>query len=362
MKRIVSGALTIALMAGLCLTPASALSFQDVQNHWGKDAIDYVTEQGFFSGTGADTFSPDVSMTRGMFVTVLAKTAKWLGNSVDSQPNSVFSDVSADAYYAPYVAWAYENGVVAGVSSDRFAPNQPITREQMCAILVKFLSNYAGLDLSAYGQGSTGFLDQASIEPYAKQAVAICADTGLISGVSVSGGVAFQPKQLASRAAVAAVLYQTAEKAKLWLAGQTTVQPGSVSGGTAGSGTVSGGSTAGQPSEAERAQETAVSGYLANMLKNYRNSNYVKTTDQPVQNCMNTLMTCIQDALNQRASGQFLSPSFIQQQYASEIASVKAAYNNLTDAQKNQLNNVIVRLESTDNIYTVMNYFGLSGI
>lgn len=114
---------------------AFADRFTDTANHWAKDAISFVVEKGFFNGTSDTTFSPDTPMTRGMFVTILGRmhgvdTAKYRTVS--------FTDVDAAQYYAPYVEWAIENGIVKGVGGNRFAPDSAVTREQAAAILANY--------------------------------------------------------------------------------------------------------------------------------------------------------------------------------------------------------------------------------
>ena len=87
-----------------------------------------------FSGTSENTFSPDSPLTRGMFVTAFGRLA---GINPEDYQNRAFTDVKADAYYAPYVNWAAKTGIVDGITSTTFAPDSNITREQMAVILKK---------------------------------------------------------------------------------------------------------------------------------------------------------------------------------------------------------------------------------
>lgn len=367
MKRIISGLLSLTMAAGLMLAPVSARDFADIQGHWGQSAIQHITDLGFFAGTGENTFSPDEPMTRGMFVTVLAQAARWMGLSVETEETAVFTDVESDAYYAPYVAWASTNGIVAGMGDGRFAPESPITRQDMCVILRQFLVGYAGYALEA-GAAATVFLDQEEISDYAREAVSVCCGAGLISGVPAENGVLFQPAGQASRAMVAVVMNQVAEQAESWDKTNGEESPGGEVPDSGESQQPSGGGASPEtpetpaeeePSEEERAQEAAVAGYLETMLDNYYNSSYLKTTDQAVQDCMAMLMDCIEDALERRAEGQFLYKEFIQSTYSDQIDAVGEAYHALTEEQLSQINNVIVRLEDSDHIYEVMDYFGV---
>lgn len=110
--------------------------FADIESHWAKKDIEFVVNRGLLGGTSANTFSPNITMTRGMFVTSLGRLA-----NVDTSnyKNSSFNDVKNDAYYMGYIEWASKNKIINGVSSGKFAPNQPITREQMATIM----QNYA---------------------------------------------------------------------------------------------------------------------------------------------------------------------------------------------------------------------------
>ena len=128
-RKICALGLTAALSISLLTTTAFAAetSFQDVSGHWAAEAISAVVEKKLFNGTSEDTFSPDASMNRGMFVTVLGRFAENMGYEVSG--SSTFSDVAADAYYARYVAWGAANSIVKGVSETEFSPNADVTRE-----------------------------------------------------------------------------------------------------------------------------------------------------------------------------------------------------------------------------------------
>lgn len=178
-------------------TPPTTPMFSDTQNHWAKDAINYVVEKGLFNGTSGNTFSPDLSMTRGMFVTVLGRLA---GISADATTSS-FIDVTASSYYAPYIEWAYKNGIVSGVGNSNFSPDTEMTREQMAVMLIKFASKQ-GYKLNS-SLDAIAFSDTASISSWASDAVNTAHNSGLITGKS--GGV-FDPQGNATRAEVAAIV------------------------------------------------------------------------------------------------------------------------------------------------------------
>ena len=109
-----------------------APDFTDIKNHWAADNIIFVASRGLLAGTGNNQFSPDTGMTRGMFVTALGRLA---GIDQADYKTGKFTDVKADAYYAPYVNWAAEKGIVNGTSATTFSPDTNITREQMAVIM-----------------------------------------------------------------------------------------------------------------------------------------------------------------------------------------------------------------------------------
>lgn len=370
MKRFACGLVIAALMMTMLTLPASARDFSDIQGHWGQTAIQQVSDWNLFFGTGENEFSPDMLMTRGMFVTVMARTAQLL--EVYRQPTQDvgFSDVSEADYFADSVAWARENGVVSGVSETQFAPNEQVTREQMCVIMARFLTEVTNYDWTPDMEQENSFLDGDAISEYAREGVELCVSLGLIVGVPVSGGTEFQPNMPATRAAVAVVLErlvstvrQLAELPEQSEPEQSNPeqsepeQPGSSSGG-GGGGTQTPEEGEG-PTPEERAEEAEMAGYLQIMLDSYHNSDYLLGTEQAVQDCMAILMDCIEDALIQRSDGKFLDRAYIQSAYAAEIEQFRIAYDGLTEDQLNQINNVIVRLADSEQIYFVMDYFGV---
>ena len=143
-------------------------------------------------------------MTRGMFVTVLGRMADAKGDGAAAA--KAFADVAADAYYAPYVAWASENGIVTGTDPGRFEPEATGTREQMAAILARYIGK-SGLELAGKGD-KAAFADDGSISAYAKDAVYEMRGTGVISG---KPGNRFDPQGVAVRAEVAALMQQFAQ-------------------------------------------------------------------------------------------------------------------------------------------------------
>ena len=182
---------------------ADAPVFTDTTNHWAKDDIDFVAARGLLSGTGNNRFSPDTGMTRGMFVTALGRLA---GIDPVGYKTSKFTDVKADVYYAPYVNWAAEKGIVSGTTATTFAPDTNISREQMAVIM----QNYAkalGYTVPKTREAVT-FADNGSIGSWAKDAVKAMQMAGILNG---KDGNRFDPQGTATRAEVAAVLHRYVE-------------------------------------------------------------------------------------------------------------------------------------------------------
>lgn len=180
-----------------------APAFTDITGHWAADNILFAASRGLLSGTSDTTFSPGTGMTRGMFVTALGRLA---GINPDSYQTGKFTDVKADAYYAPYVNWAAQTGIVTGVTATTFAPDTNINREQMAVIMANYAKKL-GYDLPLTLKAVT-FADNANISSWAKDAVRAMQQAGILAG---KNGNKFAPKGTATRAEVATVLRRFVE-------------------------------------------------------------------------------------------------------------------------------------------------------
>ena len=175
-----------------------APAFTDIHNHWAADNILFAASRGLLSGTSDTTFSPNTGMARGMFVTALGRLA---GINPDSYQTGKFTDVKADAYYAPYVNWAAQNGIMEGATATTFAPDTNINREQMAVIMANYAKKL-GYDLPKTLRAVT-FADNAQISSWAKDAVKAMQQAGILAGKANN---CFDPKGTATRAEVATVL------------------------------------------------------------------------------------------------------------------------------------------------------------
>lgn len=176
---------------------APEANFSDTANHWAKESINYVVSKGYFKGVGGNRFAPNKSITRADFVTVLGRMA---GIDQSKFMNNVFKDVKG-GYYAAYVNWANENGIVQGIGDGKFDPKRPITREEMAVIMSKFLQV---TNKTLTEKESKAFTDDGTIEPWAKDAVHHMAKLGIVKGMNDGS---FAPRSSLTRAQVAQILY-----------------------------------------------------------------------------------------------------------------------------------------------------------
>jgi hypothetical protein len=179
--------------------PGKAFSDLDT-SQWYHEAIDYVLLKNYFNGVGEGKFEPDGTMTRAMFVTVLGRVA---GVDAVENAHSSFTDVADGQWYTPYVDWASENGIVLGYDAEHFGPMDPVTREQMAAILYRY-AKYTGEDVTAVDATKFhAFTDADQVSDYAKAPMIWATDKGLINGM---GDGTLAPQETSTRAQVAQLI------------------------------------------------------------------------------------------------------------------------------------------------------------
>ena len=179
-----------ALNNALC--PSAA--FTDVEeNVWYHEGIDFMVRNGYMNGVAADTFDVEGSLTRAQLVTVLYRIA----GEPETSAAIPFADVADGQWYTKAIVWAAENGIVKGVTETTFAPNDPITREQIAVILYR----YAHEENTEDGK-LTSFPDAKDISGYALEAMNWAVARGLING---SDGKLL-PQDTATRAQIAVIL------------------------------------------------------------------------------------------------------------------------------------------------------------
>lgn len=205
-QRILSALLALCIVFSLVPTALAekADDFTDVsRSDWYYQFVDYVTSKGYFNGVADKTFAPADNMTRAMFVTVLFRFHGAKGDS----SQSAFTDVAPGEWYTAAINWAAANKIVDGVGNGKFAPNDPITRAQMCTMIERYLDLYRKawkVTLPETGSVSV-MVDESAIPAYALAAVKQCQRHGLVNGFEDG---TFRPNDLSTRAQVAAVIYR----------------------------------------------------------------------------------------------------------------------------------------------------------
>lgn len=180
------------------------LSFSDVNGHWASSAIEKTVNEGLFMGTSSTSFSPNSAMSRSMLVTVMHRLA--------GKPEGgahTFKDVKADVYYNDAVAWASSKGIVKGVDSERFAPEQSISREQLAQIVYNYVKT-TGKDVSI-NNTLADFTDADKVSSWASNAMQWAVGSGLLSG---KGNGKLDPSGAATRAEAATILQRFIETIK----------------------------------------------------------------------------------------------------------------------------------------------------
>lgn len=205
-QRILSALLALCIVFSLVPTALAekADDFTDVsRSDWYYQFVDYVTSKGYFNGVADKTFAPADNMTRAMFVTVLFR----FDGAKGDRSQSAFTDVAPGEWYTDAINWAAANRIVDGVGDGKFAPNDPITRAQMCTMIERYLALYKKawkVTLPETGSVSV-MVDENAIPAYALAAVKQCQRHGLVNGFEDG---TFRPNDLSTRAQVAAVIYR----------------------------------------------------------------------------------------------------------------------------------------------------------
>ena len=201
LKKLWAAVLAACMILSIQTTAFAAVvdtGFSDVAaDAWYADAVEYVRDNGLMSGTSVTTFNPGGTTSRGQIATILYRAA----GSPAVTGGTVFPDVNGTAYYANATRWASANGIVSGYPNGNFGPDDPITRQQLAAILWR----YAGSPAAERGQD---FADENTISAYASTAVDWARSNGVISG---KDGNLFDPNGRATRAQAAVILHRYME-------------------------------------------------------------------------------------------------------------------------------------------------------
>lgn len=196
------GALLLSSMplAAAAAEETTTLPYSDVaESRWSYDAIAFAYEKGIMTGMTETTFEPTFATSRAMIVSILYR----LEGSPDLSGENLgypYADAPGDSWYGAPVYWARANGIVSGYSAERFGPNDPVTREQLAAILYNY-AEWKGMDVSARADLSL-YSDAGMIHSWATEVVSWAHAEGLLQGVSHT---TLNPLDNASREQVAAI-------------------------------------------------------------------------------------------------------------------------------------------------------------
>ena len=197
----ITGIISGIVASGALQPGASASQFADLTSgSWYYDGVRCALENGLMTGTSARTFAPDRPVTRAMLVTILWRLAGEPYGRV-----SPFEDVLPGSWYAQAVSWAYDKGIVTGVTATSFQPGAPVTREQLCAILCRYAAQ-TGKNTAASAP-LDAYTDRAQVSAYAEASVRWALQAGLLTGV---GDGRLAPRSGATRAQLAVLLQRFA--------------------------------------------------------------------------------------------------------------------------------------------------------
>ena len=184
--------------------------FTDVTKNWAYPGIQYCVTHGIMGGMGNGTFAPTGTTTRAQIVQILYN----LEGTPAVSGTTPFTDLTAN-WYKPAILWAYQNNVVAGTSPTTFAPDQPVTREQIAVILTQYMFHVLKMERTWTPADLSTFPDGANVSSWAKEAMQDAVALGLINGTKASDGVVYlDPQGSAARQQVATILMNFCQNVK----------------------------------------------------------------------------------------------------------------------------------------------------
>ena len=184
--------------------------FTDVTKNWAYPGIQYCVTHGIMGGMGDGTFAPTGTTTRAQIVQILYN----LEGTPAVSGTTPFADLTAN-WYKPAILWAYQNNVVAGTSPTTFAPDQPVTREQIAVILTQYMFHVLKMERTWTPADLSKFPDGAQVSGWAKEAMQDAVALGLINGTKAPDGLVYlDPQGSAARQQVATILMNFCQNVK----------------------------------------------------------------------------------------------------------------------------------------------------
>ena len=190
---------TETIPAGSC--PSAGFTDVPGEGNWAHAGIDYCVASGLMSGVGGNLFAPKMTTTRAQIVQILYN----LEGEPKVSGTMPFTDLTQN-WYKDAVLWAYQTGVVSGTSATTFAPDLPVTREQIAVILMGYAEKVLGVTRTWAPADLSVYPDAGSVSDWAKDALADAVTLGLISGASNDGQTLLNPQGSATREQVATIL------------------------------------------------------------------------------------------------------------------------------------------------------------
>ena len=198
---------TETIPAGSC--PSAGFTDVPGEGNWAHAGIDYCVANGLMSGVGDNLFAPKMTTTRAQIVQILYN----LEGEPKVSGTMPFTDLTQN-WYKDAVLWAYQTGVVSGTSATTFAPDLPVTREQIAVILMGYAEKVLGVTRTWTPADLSVFPDAGSVSGWAKDALADAVALGLISGASNGGQTYLEPQGSATREQVATILMEFCKNVK----------------------------------------------------------------------------------------------------------------------------------------------------
>ena len=198
---------TETIPAGGC--PSAGFTDVPGEDNWAHAGIDYCVANGLMSGVGDNLFAPKMTTTRAQIVQILYN----LEGEPKVSGTTPFTDLTQN-WYKDAVLWAYQTGVVSGTSATTFAPDLPVTREQIAVILMGYAEKVLGVTRTWTPADLSVFPDAGSVSGWAKDALADAVALGLISGASNGGQTYLEPQGSATREQVATILMEFCKNVK----------------------------------------------------------------------------------------------------------------------------------------------------
>ena len=198
---------TETIPAGGC--PSAGFTDVPGEDNWAHAGIDYCVANGLMSGVGDNLFAPKMTTTRAQIVQILYN----LEGEPKVSGTMPFTDLTQN-WYKDAVLWAYQTGVVSGTSATTFAPDLPVTREQIAVILMGYAEKVLGVTRTWTPADLSTFPDAGSVSGWAKDALADAVALGLISGASNGGQTYLEPQGSATREQVATILMEFCKNVK----------------------------------------------------------------------------------------------------------------------------------------------------